>query len=178
MINKYIGDTYITNEGYEIEIIDYINRHNVLVKFNQNPNYQVWTTMQNIKKGQIKNPYHLSVYGKGFYGVGNYKSRINNIKTEQYIKWCSMFVRCYDEDYHKKSPSYRQCEVSDEFYNFQNFAQWYDKHYYECDYTLELDKDLIVEGNKTYSPSTCCLLPDEINIVLKTHRHNKKRMRE
>lgn len=94
MIKDYkslIGDTYKTNEGYLVKIIDYVDTKNVLVKFVDRPDVQIWSSLQNIKNGQIKNPYHKSVYNKGFYGIGNYTARRNNIKTEEYVKWFSMF---------------------------------------------------------------------------------------
>ena len=118
------------------------------------------------------------MYERGYYGVGVYTSRINNKKTPQYVKCFSMFNRCYDERVHEKQPKYIGCEVSKEFWNFQNFAQWYDKKIYQCSYPLELDKDLLIEGNKIYSPSTCCFIPKEINIVINYRRQDKKRMRE
>lgn len=173
-----IGKQYITNEKYIVEIIDYRDRHNVLIKFVDRPDLQVWSTLQNIKNGQIKNPYHKTVYGLGYYGVGNYTARINNTKTEEYIKWFSMFFRCYDEKYHKKQPTYIGCSVSEDFLNFQNFAQWYNAVKYDSKYQLEIDKDLLYEGNKIYAPSRCCLLPKEINTTLNTKRHNKTRMKE
>ncbi len=173
-----IGKTYLTNEGYVIRIIDYITRHNVLICFVENTSCQIWTTLQNIKNGEIKYPYHKSVYGIGYYGEGFYTARKNNIKTEQYIKWFSMFNRCYNTDYQQKEPTYIGCSVSPEFHNFQNFAKWYDIKIYNCSYPLELDKDLLVEGNKIYSPSTCCFLPKEINTAIKNKRHDKKYMDE
>lgn len=173
---EIIGETYITNEGYEIQIIDYIDRSNVLIKFIKFPDYQVWSTMQNIRNGQIKNPYHKSVYNRGFYGVGRHKARNNNIKTEQYVKWFSMFDRCYNPKVHEKMPEYIDCEVSDEFCNFQNFAEWYDRKIYTSNYKLELDKDLLVRWNKIYSPRTCCFIPKEINNNLNYTRDNKEYM--
>lgn len=50
-------------------------------------------------------------------------ARINGIKTEEYIKWFSMFNRCFDEKYQEKQPTYIGCSVSEEFWNFQNFAK-------------------------------------------------------
>lgn len=158
-----IGNIYTTNEGYEIKIIDYVGRSDVLVQFVSFPDCQIWSTMQNIRNGQIKNPYHRSVYDRGFYGVGDYTSRKNGVKTKQYIKWFSMFNRCYDPKVHEDFPEYIECEVSDEFCNFQNFAQWYDRKIYTCKYQLELDKDLLIKDNKIYKPSACCFIPKEIN---------------
>jgi hypothetical protein len=138
---------------------------------------QVWTTLQNIKNGQIKNPYHKSVYGIGYYGIGKYSARINNVKSEEYVKWFSMFFRCYDEKYHQKHPTYIGCSVSSEFHNFQNFAEWYNRTKYECSYPLELDKDFLYDGNRIYSPKTCCLLPKEINNLINYKRHDIESMK-
>ena len=148
----------------------------MLIKFEERPELQLWSTLQNIKNGQIKNPFHKTVYGIGYYGHGKYTARINNIKTEEYVKWFSMFNRCYNERYHEKQPTYIGCSVSEEFWNFQNFAEWYNQKKYVCNYPLELDKDLLYEGNKIYAPSKCCLLPKEINNGINQHRHDIKFM--
>ena len=181
MINdfkEFIGKQYTTNEGYLVEIIDYLGRKQVLIKFIDNPDCQIWSTIQNLEKGQLKFPYHKSVYNIGYYGEGKYTARVNNIKTPQYIKWFSMFCRCYDEKYQEKEPSYIGCCVDESFHNFQNFAKWYDEKIYECKYPLELDKDLLYEGNKVYSPSTCCFLPKEINNALKYKRKDYQYMKQ
>lgn len=172
-----INDVFITNEGYKIQIIDYLDTKNVLINFVDRPDVQIWSTLQNIKKGQIKNPYHRSVYNKGYYGIGKYTARKNNVKTEEYVKWISMFVRCYDEKYHMRQPTYIGCKVSEEFCNFQNFAEWYSHYKYDCKYPLEIDKDLLYEGNKIYSPRTCCVIPKEINTTLNSKRHDISTMK-
>ena len=84
-----------------------------------------------------------------------------------------MFIRSYDEKYQQRQPTYIGCKVSDEFCNFQNFAEWYSHYIYKCKYPLEIDKDLLYEGNKIYSPRTCCLLPKEINTTLNSKRHDR-----
>lgn len=172
-----IGQIFTTNEGYDIQIIDYVDTKNVLINFICRPEIQICSTLQNIRNGQIKNPYHKSVYNKGYYGIGKYSARKNNVKTEEYIKWFSMFVRCYDDKYHEKQPTYIGCKVSDEFSNFQNFAEWYYHYKYPCKYPLEIDKDLLYEGNKIYSPHICCLIPKEINTTINCKRHDSKTMR-
>ena len=87
-----------------------------------------------------------------------------------------MFYRCYDPKSLKLEPQYEDCEISDEFCNFQNFAQWYDRKIYQCKYKLELDKDLLVKNNRLYCPSRCCFLPTEINCNLNYTRNNPEYM--
>lgn len=55
--------------------------------------------------------------------------------------------------------------------------EWYDAKIYKCSYQLELDKDLLVKGNKMYKPSACCFIPKEINVNLNYTRNNAKHMK-
>ena len=117
--------------------------------------------MPNINIGKHKRL--NKVYGFGEYTEGEYSSRIEGKKTTEYNAWTAMLQRCYDEKLHKKHPSYRECYVCDEWLNFQNFAGWFRKNYIDG---YQLDKDLLVKGNKIYSPEACCFIPQEINLLL------------
>lgn len=174
--NNMLNKIFKTNEGYDILITEYINRHKVKIKFLDEYGYERYSTSQNIKNGEIKNPYNKTVYDIGFYGDGDYTARANNKKTLHYIKWFSMFNRCYDEKYHEKQPKYKDCEVSKEFHCFQDFAKWMDENWYDYPQMLELDKDLLVEGNKVYSPNTCCFIPKEVNNAINYKRYDKQHM--
>ena len=103
------------------------------------------------------------VYGVGELGVGKYSSRINAIKTKEYNAWIAMLQRCYDIKLHKRHPSYKQCIVCEDWLNFQNFAEWFINNYIE---NYQLDKDLLIQENKLYSPETCCFVPQEVNLAL------------
>ena len=88
----------------------------------------------------------------GIIGEGIYVSRINSIRTKEYVAWDAMLQRCYDDKLHKRHPSYKDCTVCEEWLNFQNFAKWFnDNNIDGC----QLDKDLLIKGNKIYSPETC-----------------------
>ena len=104
-------------------------------------------------------------YGIGYIGDGKYKSRDENKKkTKAYNTWGHMLRRCYDPYYLNEHPTYRDCIVCEEWHNFQNFAKWFYENYYECnDEQMQLDKDILIKGNKIYSPNTCILVPKRIN---------------
>jgi len=162
-----VGEKYITNEGYEIEIVEYNGAMSVEVAFNNG--YKTRTDFGTIKKGKVKNPYHKSLFGVGYFGVGHYKCGINNKLTKSYKCWSSMLQRCYDEKWKEASPTYKDVIVCEEWHNFQVFSEWFYKNYVEG---WQLDKDILVKGNKIYSPQTCCFVPAEINLQF-TKRTNK-----
>lgn len=80
-----------------------------------------------------------------------------------YIKWTSMINRCYSESELKRRTSYVGCSVCEEWLTFSNFKAWMENQDWEG---KELDKDLLVKGNKIYSPDTCIFLSKRLNSFL------------
>ena len=74
-----------------------------------------------------------------------------------------MFERCYSESYLKTRPSYRGCEVHEEWFKFSAFLEWCEKSAWEG---RALDKDILIAGNKVYSSDTCLFVPTYINSLL------------
>lgn len=151
--------------GYTMKIIEYNGRNNIWIEFQDENKSKVHTQYGNFEKGNVKNPYHPSVFGVGYYGVGKYKSRgKDKKKTIAYKSWIMMLQRCYDPYTINKRLTYIDCYVCDEWLCFQNFAEWYYKNYYECNNEeMHLDKDILIKGNKIYSPETCVFVPQRIN---------------
>ena len=78
-----------------------------------------------------------------------------------------MLERCYSEKYKNKYPTYKNCTVSEPWLNFQNYASWHDDNYYEVEgERTELDKDILIKGNKIYSSDTCIFVPRAINSLI------------
>lgn len=158
-----VGEKHITNQGYELEIIEYFNAKNCTVKFGENQivKNKIYTS---IKKGSVDNPYHKSVFSIGYVGVGEYPLRENGRPSKSYSNWAGMLQRCYDDKNQEKYPTYKDCYVTEEWHNFQNFAEWYYNNWKShMDKGWCLDKDILIKGNKIYSPETCCFVPSEIN---------------
>lgn len=159
------GDFFTTNEGYLVEIIDYRSATDVIVVFDDKYDHRQSVSVRSLKNGSIKNPYHPSVCGVGCYGVGKFLSKVNKVRTAEYEVWTGIIKRCYSASHQEKNPWYVGCTVSDDWLNFQNFAEWYTSHkYYGLGY--EIDKDLLIKGNKVYSSDTCVIIPHDINTIL------------
>lgn len=154
--NDLVGKKFKTNQGCELEVIEYISHKNITIKFS---NGHIETGIQHsaIKNGNVKNRMFPSVCGIGYEGIGKYSSKTHSLI---YDRWGSMLERCYDEKDLKRRPTYRSVEVCEKWANFQIFGEWFDENYIEG---FVLDKDILSKNNKIYSPDKCCFVPQEIN---------------
>lgn len=156
-----VGEAYLSNEGYKMTIIAYNGAFDCDIQFDSGlilKNLE----FNNIKRGAVKNPFHPYIFNIGYLGKGNYKSRVDKKDTVVYTTWRNMMARAYTLRYQEKHPTYISCSVDERWHNFQVFAEWFEKNYIEG---WELDKDILVKGNKIYSPETCCFVPKEINYL-------------
>ena len=95
-------------------------------------------------------------------GVGPYDSKKDK---QAHSHFTSMYERCYDLIALQKRQTYSDCEVSDKWSNFQVFAEWCYNQKGFGENGWQLDKDILVKGNKTYAPELCCFVPSEINAL-------------
>ena len=106
------------------------------------------------------------VYGVGVndsdYMVNPKVNGKNNI-CQFYAKWSGMLKRCYSDRYLKGRPTYEGCKVCEEWLTFSAFKLWMTKQDWVG---KELDKDLLVQGNKIYSPRSCIFVSRRVNTLL------------
>ena len=102
------------------------------------------------------------VNGFGF-NDRKYPSKINKVHTPQYSKWRMIINRCFNEKYKTKYPNYADCKMDERFLDYSYFYEWYNQNLISGEHTFQLDKDLLVRGNKEYHPDKCVFLPREIN---------------
>ena len=161
-----LGEIRKSNEDYEMKIIEYNKAIDIIVEFQDEHKAKVHTQYQAFLKGEVKNPYHPSIYNIGYLGQGKYKCKENKKITKSYEVWRDMIKRCYDPYCLNKRPTYIDVYVCEEWHCFQNFAEWWEENVYNCNNErMCLDKDILVKGNKVYSPETCIIVPERINIL-------------
>lgn len=163
MDNFKVGDILTNNQGSNYTIVEYRNSRHVAIEFNDSYKHQVVVRAHALKTKNIRNPFYPTVQGIGYIGVGDFTSAKGSIGREAYVKWQSMLERCYSGK--DKHLAYGDCSVHPEWHNFQNFARWcVNQKYYGAGY--DIDKDILVTGNRVYSKDTCCLVPEEINAMV------------
>jgi len=164
-------DEVATNSyGSKMKIINYSNSHNIIVQFENG--YKTKTKYMHFLKGRVTSPYDKRLYGIGYIGEGVYLPTREKTQTKQYQKWERMLRRCYSNS--TEYFSYIGCTVCDEWHNFQNFGEWFDKNYYEIPgEKMQLDKDILFKGNKIYSPDTCVFVPQRINNIFEIKKASR-----
>ena len=106
-------------------------------------------------------------------GINDYEGSVvnENGEIEQfYSVWHSMIRRCYSKNHQKIGKSYIGCSVCDEWKYLSNFKEWFDKNYI---IGCHLDKDILIQDNKIYSPNTCCFVPQYINSLITDHHASR-----
>ena len=117
------------------------------------------------------------VCGMGF----NDKTRPSNVdgkNVKEYNLWKNMLSRCFSEKKQTRCPTYKGCNVSDNFLHYSFFYDWCQNqigfgNIDEKGRSWCLDKDLLFVGNKTYSETTCVFVPHKINLFF-TDRGNAR----
>lgn len=98
---------------------------------------------------------------------------VTHIMTQAYRTYNNMVKRTKTGGkFQAKQPAY--IGTSNGFEDFQAFADWATQQVGYGVPGFELDKDLLVPGNKVYCEENCCFLPKEINMALIRDRSNKK----
>jgi len=160
---SHIGEAWATKEtlgAYKCEIIDGgTTKGHCTVRIG---NVVKEVPYVRVCSGAIKYEYHPSVAGVGFLGEGCNTMGTKGSPTKAYKVWHGMLSRCYSNRSHIKHPSYKDVAVCEEWLNYQNFAKWFEK---ESNYQegWHLDKDLLSDGAKVYSPETCIFIPQALN---------------
>ena len=164
-------------QGCMMKIVEYIDANNIIVEFQDEWKYKLHTAWKCFKNGESRNPYHPSIYEVGIIGSKYQITDINGKLLKEYDTWKGMLCRCYDKKSKERHPTYKDVTCCDEWLLYENFYEWlheqenFDK--WVNLYLSALDKDILIKGNKIYSPETCFLVPENINSLF-TKRQNHR----
>ena len=159
-----VGKVYKSKSSGDFKIVKYHDNRNVEIQFLKT-GYETVARLDHIKSGEIKDPYSPSVFDVGVVGT-NYPATVNGRITKEYSRWHSMLERCYSDTFKKKYLTYEGCEASENFKSYEYFYEWCRKQIGFGNEGWQLDKDLLIKGNKVYSEDSCVFLPQEINKIL------------
>ena len=159
-----VGKVCKSNLSGDFKILKYNDTTNVEIQF-IDTGFETVARLGNIRNGKVKDPYSPSVFGVGISGA-KYPVSEDGRNTKEYELWSNMLQRCYSDTYKKKQPTYIGCDVSDKFKSYEYFYEWCHSQIGFGMDGWQLDKDLLIKGNKIYSESTCVFIPREINQTL------------
>ncbi|HRH90764.1 MAG TPA: hypothetical protein PLW01_02480 [Agitococcus sp.] len=111
---------------------------------------------------------------KTVYGIGikdrEYPAWRDGRSVKEYVAWCGMLTRCTEKWWHI-FPTYQGTTCSENFKHYSFFYEW-------CQQQIgfgntddkgkiwQLDKDILIKGNKVYSEDVCVFVPQRINYLL------------
>lgn len=167
MKNHRIPDDMITGTIHEtinngsLEIIKYHGAYEIDILFVDTGSKRT-VRSSDIRKREVKDFFKPTVFGVGFIG-DRVKRTPSNRQPKSYFSWIGMLERCYSDKKQNGNPTYIGCSVDPIWHNFQNFAKWFDDNYIDG---YHLDKDILHQGNKIYSPKNCLFVSQRVNNLL------------
>ena len=165
---KYEGAVFKTNNYGDVEVTEYIDSHNITVKF-LNTGAIKNTTASALTTGILKDS---EVHDTHKYGVMDIPNELQKGKPKprEYSIWNGIRQRCYNENNRDNLMSYKGIKMSDNFKLYSYFKEWCHKQIGFNEDGWHLDKDILVKGNKVYSEDTCCFVPPEINCTITNNK--------
>ncbi len=165
---RYEGKTFKSDHYGDFVVLEYVNKSNVIIKFNRTGGVRQ-TTTASILNGNVLDYEVPSVFGVGIVDEQFRKQgTLHHMKS--YKVWTAMLKRCYSETGKDFYHTYEDCKVSDKFLRFRNFDEWCKQQVSFGVKYFDLDKDILSKGSKIYSEDTCCFIPQEINKCLKGYK--------
>ena len=108
------------------------------------------------------------IYGVGIndatYQVSD-RSSGKEVRCPFYILWKNVLARCYSPAYQKNNTTYIGCSVDHRWYSFMAFRAWVETKDWK---DKQLDKDILVLGNKVYGPDTCMFVDRKTNAACRS----------
>jgi hypothetical protein len=92
---------------------------------------------------------------------------VKTFRCKYHECWRNILERCY----RVSNKSYVDCYVTPEWLYFSKFKAWMETQDWVG---KQIDKDLLINGNKCYSPDTCVFISPQLNKFLQDAFSNKR----
>ena len=158
-----LGELNYNQHGTLMKIIRYANSMDIDIEFQDDNKYITkHRRYDDFIKGKVQNPFDKTVFNIGYLGEIN----IVDAHSKSYHTWKGILERCYDQNFQKYKPTYKDCTICEEWLNYSIFKKWFENHiYYIQGERMDLDKDILHKGNKCYCPQYCIFVPSRINTL-------------
>lgn len=170
--NNYEGNIYQSKQSGPFQVTEYFNYDKIAITF-LNTGYQMIARANNINRGEVRDPYAISIMGIGYIGVGPYRIDGSSFDRMIYSRWRGIIDRCYINKEGNKT-------MHPEWFNFQYFAAWFYSEFYLIPYCtmydMCVDKDILYPRNEEYSPYRCLIIPAFINSKVQLKSYDRMLM--
>ena len=157
------GTIHDTKFG-KLVITKYIKDKHVEIRFLET-GFEKISRSDHIRNGLVKDLLVPSVCGVGFLGDGIHAPKNCELSKTAYTCWGKIIERCYSPKTEVYIRNYSDCELCEEWQDFQNFCQWFIENHPNDGNSYHLDKDIKVDGNRIYSPETCLFVSPKENVT-------------
>lgn len=99
--------------------------------------------------------------------------RVNGkkVRCPIYAVWDRMRGRCTSPVMKARNPTYTDVRCCPEWLSFSSFRDWAIAQPW---HGMTLDKDILLQGNKVYSPSACAFVPCRVNSLFTARKPSGK----
>lgn len=154
--SERIGYVATNLSGLKMRCVEFFNPNNITVEFEDG--YVIYNVQwSNFIRGKVKNRMSITSISK------------NGKLSKEYYTWLHMLERSIDKSLKDKKPTYKDCRCCKEWLSFDDFNKWlHSQENFQIWKSLKwsaLDKDILIKGNKLYSPETCLLVPLNVNTL-------------
>lgn len=171
--NQYEGKIFQSKNSGPFQVTEYFNYDKIAIVF-LNSGYQMFVRANNLSRGEVRDPYAVSIMGVGYIGVGPYRIDTTPFDRMIYSRWRGILDRCYVKREGRKF-------VNQEWHNYQYFAAWFYSEFYEIPYIsiydMAVDKDILFPRNEEYGPYKCLILPNFINSKIQLKEYDREQIR-
>lgn len=171
---KYEGKIFKSNNFGDFKVIEYIDFKNVVIEFVETKFVTVTTTQQ-IRFGEVRDLLYPSVEGIGINDLEFTETHMQP-RHPYYYMWVNMLRRSHNV---YSTYAYAGASCDKNWIYFSKFIEDIsniENHIKGVEDSWQLDKDILVKGNKHYSKETCCFVPKEINSLLVSARQRRGKL--